>query len=41
MALTLTIRGGLVYDGEGGPPVRTDVGIEGDRVVVVGVLPDP
>jgi N-acyl-D-amino-acid deacylase len=40
MALTLTIRGGLVYDGEGGPPVRTDVGIEGDRVVVVGELPD-
>ena len=39
MALTLTVRGGLVYDGTGAGPVRTDIGIEDDRVVIVGELP--
>jgi N-acyl-D-amino-acid deacylase len=36
---TLTIRNGLVYDGTGAPPVAADVGIEDDRVVLVGELP--
>lgn len=39
MALTLTVRGGLLYDGTGAPPRRADLGLEGDRVVVVGELP--
>jgi N-acyl-D-amino-acid deacylase len=32
------IRGGMVYDGTGGPGVRADVGIRGDRVAAVGNL---
>jgi N-acyl-D-amino-acid deacylase len=32
------IRGGTVYDGTGGPGVRADVGIRGDRVAAVGNL---
>jgi N-acyl-D-amino-acid deacylase len=32
------IRGGTVYDGEGGAPVRADVGIVGDRIKAVGSL---
>ena len=32
------IRGGTVYDGTGGPPLRADVGIKGDRVSQVGDL---
>lgn len=43
MALTRIVRGGTVtvYDGSGGEGVRADVGIEGDRVVLVGTeLPD-
>jgi N-acyl-D-amino-acid deacylase len=32
------LRGGLVIDGSGGPPVRADVGIRGDRIVAVGEL---
>jgi N-acyl-D-amino-acid deacylase len=34
----LIIKGGTVYDGTGAAPVRTDVGIKGDRVVKVGNL---
>lgn len=34
--LDVLITGGDVYDGSGGPPVRADVGIAGDRVVRVG-----
>lgn len=35
---TLLVRGGLVYDGTGGPPRRADVGVRGDRIAVVGEL---
>ncbi len=34
------IRGGMVYDGSGGPPVKADVGIKGDMVARVGDLRD-
>ncbi len=33
------IKGGTVYDGAGGPPRRADVGIRGDRVAAIGLLP--
>ena len=36
--LDVIIRGGTVYDGTGGPPVKTDLGIKGDRVVRIGDL---
>ena len=32
------IRGGTVYDGEGGAPRQADVGIVGDRITAVGAL---
>jgi N-acyl-D-amino-acid deacylase len=32
------IRNGMVYDGTGKAPVRTDVGIKGDRIAAVGNL---
>jgi N-acyl-D-amino-acid deacylase len=34
----IIIKGGMVYDGSGGPPRRADVGIKGDRIVAVGNL---
>ena len=34
----VVIRGGSVYDGSGGPAVRADVGIRGDRIAEVGDL---
>jgi N-acyl-D-amino-acid deacylase len=40
LALTPIGRGGVVYDGSGAAGVLADVGIEGDRVVQVGQLPD-
>ncbi len=32
------IKGGSVYDGAGGRPIRADVGIRGDRIVAIGAL---
>jgi N-acyl-D-aspartate/D-glutamate deacylase len=41
VALTAVVRGGTVYDGTGAPGAAADVGIEGDRIAVVGTdLPD-
>jgi N-acyl-D-aspartate/D-glutamate deacylase len=34
----VVIRGGLVFDGRGGPAVRADIAIEGDRIVQVGTI---
>jgi len=34
----VVIRGGLVYDGQGGPAVRADIAIEGDRIDQVGTV---
>jgi N-acyl-D-amino-acid deacylase len=37
-AFDLIIRGGQVLDGSGGPPLRADVGLCGDRIAAVGAL---
>jgi N-acyl-D-amino-acid deacylase len=37
-AFNLLLRGGLVYDGSGAPPVIADVGIVGDRIAAIGDL---
>jgi N-acyl-D-amino-acid deacylase len=34
----LLIRGGAVYDGSGGPPLRADVAVIGDRIARIGPL---
>ncbi len=34
----LAIRGGDVYDGRGGGPVRADVAVDGDRIAAVGAV---
>jgi N-acyl-D-amino-acid deacylase len=39
MAVDLVIRGGTVYDGTGAEGVRTDVLVEGDRVVALAEAP--
>jgi N-acyl-D-amino-acid deacylase len=36
----LIVRGGLVHDGLGNLPRRTDVAVSGDRIVLVGDVPD-
>jgi N-acyl-D-amino-acid deacylase len=36
----LVIRGGTVYDGSGGAPIRADVGVRGDRIAAIGDLGD-
>jgi N-acyl-D-amino-acid deacylase len=36
----VVVAGGTVYDGSGGPGVRSDVGIVGDKVAAVGDLHD-
>ena len=35
----LVVRGGVLYDGMGGPPRRADVAIAGDRISEIGTLP--
>jgi len=32
------IRGGMIYDGTGGAPMRADIGINGDRIAAIGNL---
>ena len=32
------IKGGTVYDGSGGKPIKADVAIQGDRIVAIGKL---
>lgn len=34
----LLVRGGMVFDGDGGPMLRADVGIKDDRIAAVGDL---
>src|SRR5215813_4930319 len=34
--LDLVVRGGLLIDGTGSPPVPADVAVAGDRIVAVG-----
>jgi N-acyl-D-amino-acid deacylase len=36
----LVIRGGVVYDGRGDPPIEADVAIEGDGIAAIGDLRD-
>ncbi|WP_040746013.1 N-acyl-D-amino-acid deacylase family protein [Nocardia transvalensis] len=37
----VVVRGGMVYDGTGAPPVRADVGIAGGKVAAIGIdLPE-
>ncbi len=36
----LVIRGGLVFDGRGAPPVRADIAITGERITAVGDVPE-
>jgi N-acyl-D-amino-acid deacylase len=36
----LLIRGGSVFDGSGGEPVQVDIGVIGDRIAAVRLLPD-
>jgi N-acyl-D-amino-acid deacylase len=38
LSFDIVIKGGMVYDGTGGPPRRADVGIKGDRIAAVGNL---
>jgi N-acyl-D-amino-acid deacylase len=37
-AYDVLIRGGTIYDGTGNPPRRADLGLKGERIVVVGDL---
>lgn len=39
MGLSLVVRGGAVYDGDGGPPRHADVLVSDDRVVELGAEP--
>ena len=32
------IKNGLVFDGTGNPPVKTDIGIKGDKIAKVGIM---
>jgi N-acyl-D-aspartate/D-glutamate deacylase len=37
--MDLLLRNATVYDGSGGPPVKGDIGITGDRITALGVGP--
>lgn len=39
--LDTVIKGGLVFDGTGSAPVRTDIGIKGDKITAVGRIDTP
>jgi len=39
--MEIVIRGGLVHDGMGKPPVRADLGIEGGRIAAIGAIDAP
>jgi N-acyl-D-amino-acid deacylase len=34
-AASVVVRGGIVYDGTGAPPIRADVAVDGDRITAV------
>ncbi|MBN8634679.1 MAG: hypothetical protein J0M07_05100 [Anaerolineae bacterium] len=34
----VVVRGGMVYDGSGAPPVEADIAVDGDRIVKIGRL---
>ena len=36
----LVIRGGTVYDGTGASGARADVGVRGERIAAVGIIPE-
>jgi N-acyl-D-amino-acid deacylase len=38
LSFDVIIKNGTVYDGTGGPPLKTDVGIKGDRIAAIGNL---
>src|SRR4051812_12426337 len=38
--LDVIIRGGLVYEGSGKPPVRADVALRGDKIAGIGSFAD-
>jgi N-acyl-D-aspartate/D-glutamate deacylase len=40
VTVDLVIRGGTVVDGSGGEPRRSDVAVEGDRIVAIGRVTD-
>lgn len=40
MSVSLVIRGGTVFDGTGSEGTRADVAVDGDRVVLVGNVPE-
>lgn len=39
MTIDIVIRGGNVIDGTGSAPVKTDIGINGDRITIVDSIP--
>ena len=40
LAFDVVIKGGTVVDGTGSPPIRTDIGIIGDRIKTLDIIPD-
>lgn len=39
MPVSMVLRGGVVYDGSGGPGVAGDVAFDGDRILGIGAVP--